>query len=181
VLQPSRPFEDLPLYTILTAVSVRKAIERTTGIVPKIKWVNDIYIGNKKVCGILSEGVANPSKQTFDKIVIGIGLNFSMSSFPEEIQHKATSLFPDGHPTISRETLVGEIVRTFFEYENKDFLTDYKAHSFVLGKTVQFVKNGNFYEGKATDISPSGELIVDIGDGLISLNSGEISLTSIEF
>ena len=91
--------EDVP-YTVCAASAVCKAI-RSLGIDAKIKWVNDIFVNGKKVCGILCEKVATSHGS---KIIIGIGINHSVKSFPAEIQDIAASL-PSGKVTKHALTL----------------------------------------------------------------------------
>ncbi|SJZ54604.1 BirA family transcriptional regulator, biotin operon repressor / biotin-[acetyl-CoA-carboxylase] ligase [Pilibacter termitis] len=179
-LAPHKRFEELPQYTILAAVAVRGAIEKLTGISTDIKWVNDIYLNEKKFCGILTEAISNPATQTLDRILIGIGLNFAIQQFPEEIQHKATSLFMKKTPNITRNELIAEIWNQFFKWEAKDFLAEYRKHSFVLGKLVSFEQAGKVLSGVAEDITETGELVVNVAGELHTLYSGEISLKSIE-
>lgn len=185
LLNPNHTFEELPQYTVLAAVAVFEAIKKLTGLTTEIKWVNDIYLGGKKICGILSEATSDFESGTISHISIGMGISFSIpqEEFPKELQAKATSLFPQGEPTISRNQLIQEIWRTFFQLleglPNMDYLTVYREHSFVLGKEVSFVQQGVTVFGTATAITDEGQLVVQSADKVYTLNSGEISLTSI--
>ncbi|MFC4651296.1 biotin--[acetyl-CoA-carboxylase] ligase [Lactococcus nasutitermitis] len=175
LLKASSRLSELPEYTLLTAAAIVTAIEKLTNKQPQIKWVNDIYLDNKKFVGILAE-----SSVSFDssvKIIIGVGINFSITDFPIDLREKATSLFTENPPTISRSELVAEILSEFHRLENDDFYNIYKAHSFILGKQVEFEQNGIHYEGQAVDLTENGELIVHLltGEEKI-LSSGEISL-----
>lgn len=181
LLQPDVLFSELPQYTILAAVAVVKAIEQFTNKQPRIKWVNDIYFGNQKFCGILSEATGDMQTSHVSSIIIGIGLNYAIESFPDEIAHKATSLFlADDKRSITRNQLIAEIWNQFFLWQERDFLSEYKRYSFVLGKEVAFVKKGVEYRGVAMNINDSGELIVAGADEIFTLSSGEISLTEID-
>ena len=116
-----------------------KAIESVTGRSASIKWVNDIYMDGKKVCGILSEAVSDMESGRISHIIIGIGLNFSVSSksFPADLQEKATSVFPDGQASITRNQLISKIwqkiVHLSFSTEKSIGLL-IKEKSFVIGK-----------------------------------------------
>lgn len=164
--------EDIKDYTILTAAAVLTAIETLTSKKPMVKWVNDIYLDDKKICGILVEHLLSSQH-----LIVGIGLNFNIPDFPIDLRDKAGSLFTNEAPTITREALIAEIWTQFDRYsKTQDFFDVYKAHSFILGKTVEFEENGRTIMGMATDLTESGELIVAT-DGLTKvLNSGEISL-----
>ncbi len=116
-------------------------------------------------------------------IIIGIGLNFSVpqNHFPADLQEKATSVFPDGQASITRNQLISKIWQELFTYlsQPKKALAFYKEKSFVLGKNVSFNQKGTSYVGLAKEIGDHGELIVQTNEQEMSLSSGEISLTSI--
>lgn len=185
LIHPQKRFDELPQYTIIAASACVKAIKELTGKESSIKWVNDIYLNGKKISGILSEAISDMESGGISSIIIGIGLNFSIPQkyFPAEIQHKASSLFPDGQKTITRNQLISQIWKNFFLYLSEttnDYLTLYREKSFVLGKKVSFHQKGQLYTGMAEKIGDHGELIVRIGQQIIPLSSGEISLNSIE-
>ncbi|MDR1567324.1 MAG: bifunctional biotin--[acetyl-CoA-carboxylase] ligase/biotin operon repressor BirA [Streptococcaceae bacterium] len=181
VIKPEQKFQEMPQYTILAATAIVKAIKKLTQIDTQIKWVNDIYLNGKKLAGILSEATTSMETGQINQVIIGIGLNFSIhqTDFPEAIRDKATSLFADTTPTITKNRLIAEIWNQFFALINTDFLKIYKETSFVLGKEVSFVKNNQMLSGRAIDITDMGELVVllDSQERLL-LSSGEISLTS---
>ena len=87
--------------TTATAVAVVRAIESLTKAKPMIKWVNDVYIGDKKACGILTEAVTDFETGSVQSIIIGIGINISTEEFPEELGGVATSLNTDFPETSS--------------------------------------------------------------------------------
>ncbi|MDR0615166.1 MAG: biotin--[acetyl-CoA-carboxylase] ligase [Lactobacillales bacterium] len=179
---PKKTFLEISQYTLLTAVAVVRAIENLTDKRPLIKWINDIYLNDKKICGILSEAVTNVESNQITSVIIGIGLNFSIQQeeFPKELQKKATSLFADTKPSVSRNELIVEIWNQFYQLMNIDFIEIYRQRSFVLGKQVSFVEENKTYQGVAKQITDTGQLEVLLNDGnLKSLNAGEISLQSI--
>lgn len=186
LLNPNHTFEELPQYTLLAAVAVYEAIKELTGKEVAIKWVNDIYFEGRKLCGILSEATSDFESGTISHVSIGMGLNFStpQEEFPAELQAKATSLFPDGEPSISRNQLIQQIWVRFFDLlaklPNMDYLETYRQRSFVLGKQVSFVQQGQTISGIAEAITDEGQLVVRTPEQVYTLNSGEISLTAIE-
>lgn len=186
LLNPNHTFDELPQYTVLAAVAVYEAIKELTGKETAIKWVNDIYFEGRKLCGILSEATSDFESGMISHVSIGMGINFStpQSDFPEELQAKATSLFPDGEATISRNQLIQGIWRHFFHLLEKlpamDYLEIYRQRSFVLGKQVSFTQQGTTVTGIAEAITDEGQLIVRTPTQNYTLNSGEISLTSIK-
>lgn len=183
LLHPDKRFDELPQYTIIAASACVKAIESVTGRSASIKWVNDIYMDGKKVCGILSEAVSDMESGRISHIIIGIGLNFSVpqNHFPADLQEKAISVFPDGQASVTRNQLISKIWQELFTYLShpEKALDFYKEKSFVLGKNVSFNQKGTTYVGLAKEIGDHGELIVQTNEQKMSLSSGEISLTSI--
>lgn len=187
LLNPEKSFEELPQYTVLAAVAISQAIDELAGVRTEIKWVNDIYLNGKKICGILSEALSDVESGSIQSIIIGVGLNFTIlqADFPADLQAKITSIFPDGpaSTTLTRNELVAKIWQNFFQLlqdlPNEDFLTVYREKSFVLGKKVTFTRQGENYSGTAVEIDHLGQLIVDLGTKRMALASGEISLASI--
>ena len=177
-LKPDLPFDQLPSYTLLTAGAVYKAVKNLTLIDVDIKWVNDIYFRGKKIAGILTEAISSIETGLVTDVIIGVGFNFFITEFPIELQQKAGSLFEE-KPAISRNELIAEIWKCFYESEPDELLYLYKQRSLVLGLQVTFSQKGISYKGVAKDVSDSGQLLVKLSDDQeIWLNSGEISLTS---
>lgn len=175
---PVKAEKELSTYTMMAASSIVKAIKKLTHIDTQIKWVNDIYRNGKKIAGILTETTTNKKTGQTDGVIIGIGINFSISDFPVELQEKARSLFDDT-PTISRNALIKEIWQLFFTIPEYDHIKVYKEKSLVLGQRVQFSENGKLFSGLATDLLNSGTLVVELDNGEVKyLSSGEISLDS---
>ena len=177
-IQPNLPYEKLPSYTLLVAAAVCKAIKNLTMIEVDIKWVNDIYLKNKKIAGILTEAMTSVETGLVTDVIIGLGINFSIEDFPKELKEKAGSLFMPPSP-ISRNELISEIWNCFYNTDPDELFYFYKARSIVLGKEITFQRNGQNEKGMAKDISNTGQLQVELEDKKnIWLNSGEISLTS---
>lgn len=177
-IQPNLPYEKLPSYTLLVAAAVYKAIKNLTMIEVDIKWVNDIYFKNKKIAGILTEAMTSVETGLVTDVIIGLGINFSIADFPDDLKEKAGSLFMPAAP-ISRNKLISEIWNCFYNTDSDELLYIYKERSIVLGKEVTFQLDGKLKKGLAKEISESGQLQVELEDKhTIWLNSGEISLTS---
>ncbi|MBM7636418.1 bifunctional biotin--[acetyl-CoA-carboxylase] ligase/biotin operon repressor BirA [Streptococcus saliviloxodontae] len=177
-LSPDCDFHNLKPYTVLAAASLVKAIHRLTGIQCQIKWVNDVYLGNKKIAGILTEAISSVETGTVTDLIIGIGINLVIKDFPDDLTDKAGSLFTEECP-ISRNDLISEIWSIFYQTPEKDLIRYYKEQSLVLDRLVSYQKDGHEYRGLVTDITDSGQLIISLKDGQKdTLSSGEISLTS---
>lgn len=78
--------------TTVTSVAVSKAIEKSTGLEPQIKWVNDVFFNGKKICGILTEALTDLETGMVDSVIIGIGVNVFGGGFPEELCQSRRSL-----------------------------------------------------------------------------------------
>ena len=177
VFHPKKSFSDAVFITTAAAVSVVRAIEKISLLKPEIKWVNDIYIQNKKVCGILSEAVTDFESGEVHSIIVGIGINFNTGLFPKELKSVAASLNDDSLTRASLlQALAIELIKVSEELKNPDILNDYISHSLVLGKDITFIKNGESHSGKALRIDENGALIVQTEKGEEKLTSGEISL-----
>ena len=177
-IQPNLHYEKLPSYTLLVAAAVYKAIKNLTMIEVDIKWVNDIYFKNKKIAGILTEAMTSVETGLVTDVIIGLGINFAIEDFPEDLKEKAGSLFMPPAP-ITRNELISEIWRCFYQTAPEELLHLYKEHSLVLGREVSFIQDQTKKKGVAKDISDKGQLLIQLDDQTeIWLNSGEISLTS---
>ena len=174
---------DIPNYTLLAAVAVIQTLHKLFPLEKfSIKWVNDIYLNNQKVCGILAESVWDTFAQK-QKIIIGIGMNYSISpeDFPEILQSKATSLYPNSKPKIFRNQIIAEIINHFYFLLNQlpdhSYIDIYRQHSFVIGRSVSFLEKEKKYIGVAIAITEKGALVVKLSDGTLKeIHSGEISL-----
>jgi BirA family biotin operon repressor/biotin-[acetyl-CoA-carboxylase] ligase len=186
LLEPTQTFAQLPQYTLLAAVAVAKAIDEVTNKTSEIKWVNDIYLDGKKVCGILSEATSDIEAGRVKHVIIGMGLNVSIDpkEFPVAIQARATSLFKGEQAPVLRNQLIQLIWKNFFSLldslPDQSYMDTYRKKSFVLGKQVSFTIQKQSFTGIAQKITNTGELIVQTDQGEKKLSSGEISLTKIE-
>ncbi len=175
ILREAPVYCDTDLITICAGCGVCMAIEELTEKKPLIKWVNDVYLDGKKICGILSEATFDYEAKTIDSIVIGIGINITTADFPDGLDKKAGVI---GVP-IERAMLAAKVTECFFKClkrTREENINDYKSLSLVLGREVEFMKEGRFYKAKAIDIDMEGQLIVESTDGVMKLNSGEISV-----
>lgn len=182
LLRPKTSGFDTTLLTTAAAVSVAKSAENLSGKKTQIKWVNDVLIEGKKICGILTEGAINPKTATPDYIVLGIGVNAFTpeNGFDKEIENIATSVFSTPDPDL-KARLTAEIINTFFDIykdlESKNFLDEYKSRSAVIGKEINVIKNSTVVSAKALDIDDKCRLLVEYGDKTREfLQSGEISI-----
>lgn len=170
---------DSTLLTTLSAVAICNSIIELTNFNPKIKWVNDIFIDDKKICGILSEATTDIESGMIEYVIIGIGLNVSTELFPSSLANKAGSL----NCNISRNKLIGTIIVNILYLYNSlpstSFMSKYKDYSLMINKDILYKKNNVTLSGKVIDIDNNGHLIiVDSNNNTQVLNSGEVTLLS---
>ena len=151
----------------------------------KIKWVNDIYCDNKKVCGILTEASFDFESGIIDYAVLGIGINVRIpkEGFAEEIKDVATGIFEYETSTSTdiRSKLIAEILRRFWHYykhiEDKSFLESYKSRSILINKEVNILSSKSSEKATVLEIDNDCRLKVQMEDGSIRLlSSGEVSI-----
>ena len=174
IVQDSKDIPDNPVtLTCMSAVAVSRATENLTGKKTAIKWVNDIYLSDKKVCGILASGVFNENNTRLERVITGIGVNISTLSFPEGID--AASLNAD----VSRNVLAANITNEFFDIcgGKKEWVSYYRAHALLTGKRIKYIFDGNTHYGTAGDIDENGALTVTDETGeVLSLFTGEVTV-----
>lgn len=185
VLKPKFSAEKALLITTAAATAVSKAIEKLTNKTTEIKWVNDVYIGSKKVCGILTESVSEQNNTSLKFAVLGIGINVSEppKGFPKELENIAGAIFKHGEaPEGFRNKLIAEALNEFMkEYillPKENHLNYYRERSMLTGKRVNILKCGEIC-GEATvlGIDENCGLSVRYDDGKVeTLNSGEVSV-----
>ena len=187
LLRPKSSAETALKITTAAAVAVAEAIEKVVAYKVKIKWVNDIYIRDKKVCGILTEGSFDAENGQIKYAVLGIGINVAtpQNGFPEEIKDKAGALFSSSTPpSLVYCAVLNEFLKKFKEYyadiENMPHLEEYRRRSYLNGKTVKFIKDGKEHTAKVNGIGNKAELIVKEGKREVFLSSGEVQITDYE-
>lgn len=175
VFSPESTIENSLKITSYSAFCVAKAIQKLTGKNAEIKWVNDIYIDGKKVCGILTEAVTNFESGSVGNIITGIGINLSPCEMPEEI--KDTAGFINFEKPI-KNRLIAEIVNGILSFNANDnsFMNDYKKMSFTIGKKIKFHLNSVEHTGTVIDIDDNSGLVIKYDNKEITLRSGEITL-----
>ena len=186
VIKPDFDVSKSVLVTSAAAVAVANAIEKVCGLDAKIKWVNDVYINGKKVCGILTEGITDFETGQIEHLILGIGINTTVKDFPEDLLPGVGA----AEGNYSKSALAAEVVTQALQYiedlDSASFMTAYKEKSLVIGKTVT-VYQGRYkirpedeiqgVPARVLDIDEDGGLIVLYTDGhQEKLVSGEISI-----
>ncbi len=180
VIRPHAALTNAVTATTAASVAVCKAIEQLTDKQPKIKWVNDVYVDNKKICGILTEAITNFEEGIVDSVIIGIGINISTHSFPDGVDN-AGCLNAD----VDRNRLIAKTVDELLHIaggDYKSFIDYYRSHSLVIGERIKFIQNAKVTPATAIEIDETGGLVVRLDDGTVTtLRSGEISIRKMEY
>ena len=169
--------------TTHAAVAVVRAVKELYDISLSIKWVNDLFLNGKKVCGILAEGKFCPA---LEYCIMGIGINLFTpeGGYPAEIREIAGSLFGEYQEErffdFDRNRLMATILYHYFCIcDEKEVLPEYRENNLVLGRRVLFSENGIEKEGVVTAITKHGELFLSLDSGASQiLLSGEVKFVS---
>lgn len=186
LLRPQIMPANASMITLVAGLGVRKAILQVTGLETLIKWPNDIIWEGKKLCGILTEMPAVYGEISY--VIVGIGINANMESFPPDIREKACSLRQAVGHCISREELTAEVCNAFEQYYEIFLQTgdlsalcgEYNSCLVNCGKTVRILGYDSEYEAQAIGINEKGELLIRHPDGRPeTVVSGEVSVRGV--
>jgi BirA family biotin operon repressor/biotin-[acetyl-CoA-carboxylase] ligase len=202
ILRPTGTAEQALQLTTSAAVAVCKALSDILRVKASIKWVNDIYIKDKKICGILTEAVTNIETGSIESLILGVGINVFMPSegFPGELNTIADSIFYENnlegfysknngqrYESFSRNRLIAAILdqiiiinqklQTNPKEEFKNIIDEYRSRCFILNRAIRVHRGNQEYKAIARNIDSAGGLVIEKSDGkLETLRSGEISI-----
>ena len=184
LLRPSLEAGDAGRITTMAAVAVAEAIHRYGVEDVGIKWVNDVYVSGRKVCGILAEATTSLESGEIDNVVVGIGLNIytPKEGWPADIKDRAGSILGTEKIDDARNKLVAYTYEQFFDlYHNateQQVADRYRSMCFVPGKRITIIRAGVERSGVALSLDEHCHLLVRYDDDGTeeSLFSGEISL-----
>ena len=184
LLRPGFKTSDASLITSAAAVAAARAIETVIGVRVGIKWVNDLFVGSLKVCGILTEAVFGMESGLVESAVLGIGINITRpeGGFPDELRDVAVSLM-DRSVGLDNERcrLIAAVLDNFWGfYQNlgrREFLYEYRERSVILGRDINVVSFDGIRPAKAVAIDGDCGLQVQYENGEIAvLSSGDVSI-----
>jgi BirA family biotin operon repressor/biotin-[acetyl-CoA-carboxylase] ligase len=179
-LKPTEVFR----LTMLASVAVVRTIQKVCHIEAHIKWPNDVYVRNKKVCGILTEFLAHQECTQYAVVGVGLNVNFDPEHYPETVD-SATSLQKEVSQKISRLGVLKKFLQELDHlYRNclnagaDDLRGIWERYSMVLGKHVKIISGDEIIEGTAKGINRDGHLILIDGLGKrMEILSGDLSLS----
>ena len=181
ILRPQLPADRAVMLTSMSAVAVARAMEKVADVQASIKWVNDVYLGPKKACGILCEAGMDFENGQMQYVISGIGVNVGFMDFPEELADKATSISNVCGKRISRSRFAAELINEmnalYPQLETGAFMEESRRRSNVIGREIEVLRGEERYPATAIDIDDEGSLVIRTGDGEVkTLHSGEISV-----
>jgi BirA family biotin operon repressor/biotin-[acetyl-CoA-carboxylase] ligase len=186
LLDDGAPAEQRHLVLIAAALAAVDAVEMHCGFRPRLKWPNDLVVGDRKLAGLLAEATADPGAdrsrgQGTGAIVVGMGLNVEWDLFPRELETTATACNREGRPAPRDELLVAwlrELDRRLDVLADAGpaaMHSDQIAASATLGRRVRVERAGDTLEGDALALTELGHLVVLTGDGVVhTLSAGDV-------
>jgi BirA family biotin operon repressor/biotin-[acetyl-CoA-carboxylase] ligase len=165
----------VPLLTIAAGVAVAEGVQAATGLACDLKWPNDVYVGERKLAGVLAEADAR-------YVVVGIGINVMPAAYPPDVAARATSIEDQLGRPVDRGLLLVECLsgldRWYTELREGSrgaLLDAWRARAAsMLGRRVCWQSAGVERMGIATDIDDVGALLVRTADGMERIISGEV-------
>ena len=183
LLRPKFSAEESLCITTAAAVAVAEAIDEATGQHAMIKWVNDVYLRGRKVCGILTEASVDFENSGLNYAIVGIGVNIQEppGGFAPEIRDVAGALYQGEVPSGMRTKLAAEIVNRFFGlYTNltqRPFMKSYRERSLLTGLEVTFAQGESIQEGLVLGVDDEARLRVRLKSGEERLfSAGEVNI-----
>ena len=178
VLRPPR--QSLPLLTIAAGVAVAEGIHAATGLDPSVKWPNDVYVGSRKLAGILAEAVS--SAGAIDYVVLGFGINVRPCAYPDDVAARATSVESELGRRVDRGLLLAESLAAL---SNRYMMLHGGAAADVIaawqmraathmGRRVEWDAERGSFQGVAQDIDAEGALLVRVDNQIVRVVSGEL-------
>ena len=183
IFYPPVPPVDVFSFTLFTSLAVTKALREETGIEAGIKWPNDIYVRNRKICGVLTEFSAHQDRVNWAVVGVGININVDPSNDPT-IRDIATSVRRETGKSLRRVPLLQRIVREIDEYyerflcgEGPAIRAEWITHSIIIGKSVIIMADEEKEQGIAHSIDEHGALMLETEQGhLKRIVYGDLSL-----
>jgi len=183
LLRPPVPPDQVFVLTMVLALATIDGVGTVSGLGPMIKWPNDLYVGGRKLGGILTDFCVREGAVEY--VVLGLGLNVNWNPGEEQgIIYQATSVLKETGNRISRDDLLGEILSSFDNYyrrvlagKSAVFYDEWNDRSMVLGRTVEIKTADGSVSGKALRIDHKGALVIeDDDDKEQTILCGDVSL-----
>lgn len=165
LLRPPLPPDQVHLVTTAVALAAADACEQVAGVAPRLKWPNDLLVGERKLAGLLAESVVVDGR--VDAVVVGIGLNVEWpTDLPADLAEIATALNHHAPAVTRGEVLAAMLDGLAVRYQAlcddgpSDLIAEAGRRSATVGRTVRVELPGRTIEGIATGLTPEGQLLV---------------------
>ena len=170
----------LRLLTIAAGVAIAEGIHAASGLQTCLKWPNDVYVGSRKLAGILAEG--GSSAGAVDHVVLGFGINIRRAAYPPDVAARATSLESELGRDVDRGLVLAECLTALshrYGMLQRGIADDVigawrKRGALHMGRAVEWDADGGSRRGRAEDIDATGALLVRIDDRIVRVISGEV-------
>lgn len=180
LLRPAAlPLDRAVHITTMAAVAVCRAIEELGGGPAQIKWVNDVFLHGRKVCGILTESALNARAGCLDWAVVGIGVNVCppAGGFPPELDGVAGAVFDTPLPDAKNRLAAAVLDHLWACYTGAPYAAEYRRRSLVVGRQIRVISPAGQRSALALDVDDDCRLLVQYPDGRReALSTGEISI-----
>jgi BirA family transcriptional regulator, biotin operon repressor / biotin---[acetyl-CoA-carboxylase] ligase len=181
LLRPQLPPTKVLLLALAAGLAVRSAVQEVTGLTSDLKWPNDVFLGNKKFCGILTEMHSEATRVRH--LVVGLGLNVNHVSFPDELREEATSLYIESRTQCSRVELLAALLKSL-DREYQALLSEPDAHDSILHRFQEYsswtsgcavrIEDTESFTGITEGLDAQGFLLVRTPQGLRTVISGTV-------
>ena len=181
LLRPRIPQDHWPLITFAAALAVGDALHEAAGIETDIKWPNDLLSGERKICGILAEGIETRAGRA---VIVGIGINLTNNAFPAELAGVATSVAEESGRPAERESILAALLRALSRWYSLlsehggagKIVAEWSSRSsYANGKHIS-VKNGDeVWQGITRGIESDGALRLSMNGDIKLVRAGDVS------
>ena len=171
LLRPTIAVDRWPLITFMAALAVGDALEEAVGLQTDIKWPNDLLSGERKICGILAEGIETPKGRA---VIVGIGINLTQNAFPPELADVATSVSDATGQDAERESILAALLRSLARWYsllnepggNEKIVAAWSNRSsYTTGKLVQVQNGEEIWRGTTCGVERDGALRLRLENG----------------
>ena len=181
LLRPQIPQNHWPLITFAAALAVGDALSEAAGVETDIKWPNDLLSGERKICGILAEGIETPQGRA---VIAGIGINLTNSAFPAELVNVATSVAEESGRPAERELILAALLRALSRWYS--LLNEPGGHekivaawssrsSYASGKVVSVSNGDEVWQGITSGLESDGALRLSMNGEIRLVRAGDVS------
>lgn len=181
ILRPEFAPAQFGLLSLLAGTAVCETLREEYGLDASCKWPNDVLVGGKKLCGILSEALHQSGSSP--AVIVGIGVNVNESTFPAEIAQSATSIAIATGAEHDRALLLSRLLgrmeylyRTLSRGDSASIIARWTAHSSTIGREIRVTNAGALVAGTARGIAEDGGLILSTEGRMITVHAGDVTL-----